>query len=115
MRDSGLKGSFRLSRSQIDAQVSSVSPGIFALGQRSADGAKFTIWRVGRSDADLCRHLHKYVGKYSFFKFDYAESASEAFERECDLFHRFSPQDNRTHPTRPMGTRWRCPRCEIFD
>ena len=115
MRDSGLKGSFRLSQSQVDAQVTAVSPGIFALGHRSADGSKFTIRRVGRSDADVNRRLHAYVGRYSHFKFDYSPSSSAAFEKECALFHRLNPQDNRIHPTRPLGTLWRCPVCQIFD
>jgi hypothetical protein len=115
MRDSGLKGSFRLSASQVDAQVVAVSPGIFALGHRSADGSKFTIRRVGRSDADVNRRLHAYVGRYSHFKFDYSPSSSTAFEKECSLFHRLNPQDNRIHPTRPAGTLWRCPMCGIFD
>ena len=115
MRDSGLKGSFRLSASQVDAQVVAVSPGIFALGHRSADGSKFTIRRVGRSDADVNRRLHAYVGRYSHFKFDYSPSSSTAFEKECSLFHRLNPQDNRIPPTRPAGTLWRCPMCAIFD
>jgi hypothetical protein len=41
-------------------------------------------------------------------------SSQTAFERECDLFHDFSPPGNRLHPDRPRGTRWRCHRCEIF-
>ena len=36
LRDSGLKGSFPLNRIQVDVQVVAVSPGIFALGHRSA-------------------------------------------------------------------------------
>jgi hypothetical protein len=115
MRDSGLKGSFLLSRAQVDANVTSVSPGIFVLGHRSADGSKFSVKRVGRSDADVNRRLHEYVGRYSRFKFGYSPSSSAAFEKECALYHRLNPQDNKTHPTRPVGTLWRCPMCEIFD
>jgi hypothetical protein len=115
MRDSGLKGSFPLSRIQVDVQVGAVSPGIFALGHRSPDGSKFTILRVGRSDGDVNRRLHEYVGRYSHFKFSYSPSSSAAFEQECSLFHRLSPLDNRTHPTRPVDTMWRCPMCQIFD
>ena len=115
MRDTGLKGSFVLSRAQVDAQVVAVSPGIFALGRRSADGTKFAISRVGRSDADVNRRLHAYVGRYSHFKFSYSPSSRMAFEEECALFHRLSPLDNKVHPTRPVDTIWRCPLCHIFD
>jgi hypothetical protein len=114
MRGSGLKGSFPLSRLQVDVNVAAVSPGIFALGHRSPDGSKFSIKRIGRSDADVNRRLHDYVGRYSHFKFGYSPSSDSAFEMECALYHRLSPQDNRIHPTRPVGTMWRCPMCEIF-
>jgi hypothetical protein len=115
MRGSGLKGSFPLSRTQVDAHVSVVSPGIFALGHRSADGSKFTIARVGRSDADVNRRLRDYIGQYSHFKFGYSPSSAEAFEKECALYHQLNPRDNKAHPPRPAGTIWRCPKCEIFD
>ena len=114
MRGSGLKGSFPLNRAQVEAHVSVVSPGIFALGHRSADGSKFTIARVGRSDADVNRRLRDYIGQYSHFKFGYSPSSAEAFERECALYHQLNPRD-KAHPLRPAGTIWRCPKCEIFD
>ena len=115
MRGSGLKGSFALNRAQVEAQVAIVSPGIFALGHRSADGSKFTIARIGRSDADVGRRLRDYIGRYPHFKFGYAPSSAAAFEQECALFHRLNPRDNKAHPLRPAGTIWRCPMCEIFD
>ena len=101
MRNSGLKGSFPLERITSDARVVAVSPRIFPL-YRWADGWKFTIRRVGRSDADVNRRLHAYVGRYSHFKFDYSPSSSTAFEKECSLFHRLNPQDNRS----PHSTSW---------
>lgn len=115
MGDTVLMGSFVLSRAHVDAHVVAISPGIFALGQRSADGLKFAIRRVGRSDADVNRRLHAYVGRYSHFKFAYSLSSRMAFEEECALFHRLNPLDNRIHPTRPVDTIWRCPQCHIFD
>lgn len=115
MRGSGLKGSFALNRIQVDVQVAAVSPGIFALGERSADGTKFKVKRVGRSDGDVNRRLHEYIGRYPHFKFDYAPSSAAAFERECVLYHQFAILDNKIHPTRPSGTLWRCPMCQIFD
>jgi hypothetical protein len=115
MRGSGLKGSFPLTRVQVDAHVCVVSPGIFALGHRSADGSKFTIGRVGRSDSDVNRRLHAYIGRYSHFKFGYSPSSAAAFEKECALYHQLGPRDNTGHPARPEGTMWRCPMCEIFD
>ncbi len=115
MRGSGLTGSFPLTKVQVDARVAVVSPGIFALGDRSADGSTFTIARVGRSDADVNRRLHDYIGRYPRFKFGYSPSSVAAFEKECALYHQLKPRDNQAHPFRPSGTIWRCPMCEIFD
>jgi hypothetical protein len=115
VRGSGLKGSYPLNRIQIDVHVGAVSPGIFALAQCSTDGLKFTIQRVGRSEGDVNRRLHAYIGRYPHFKFAYAPSSAAAFEKECSLYHQFNPLDNKIHSSRPSGTLWRCPMCQIFD
>lgn len=115
MRGSDLKGTFALNRAQVDANVPLVSPGIFVLGYRSADGSKFTVARVGRSESDINRGLLGYIGRYPYFKFAYSESSAAAFEKECMLYHQLSPRDNKSHPPRPAGTIWRCPMCAIFD
>ena len=84
----------------------------FALG-RSENGT-FYIRYVGRSGDDVATTLGEHVGDYQHFKFAYFSSPSTAFEKECQLFHDFSPPGNRLHPDRPKGTTWSCPRCRMF-
>jgi hypothetical protein len=46
---------------------------------------------------------------YDAFKFRTYVSTRRAFEKECQLFHAFAPPDTKTHPVRPLGTRFVCP------
>lgn len=109
----GLSGPYRLSFDEIDAVVMRRSAGVYALGHTNAQGL-FCISHIGRSDSDIRARLLDYIGSDMLFKFGYCSASQTAFERECGLFHDFSPPGNRLHPDRPKGTRWRCPRCQIF-
>jgi hypothetical protein len=113
MPSSGLRGPFALTSTGIDNNVTYTSPGAYALG-RTKD-SKFLISYVGRSDDDVNARLHDHEGNYEQFKFEYCKSAKAAFEKECTLFHDFSPPDNDVHPARPRGTDWQCPRWDAFD
>lgn len=104
----GLKGPFRLTHEKIDEVVTQTSPGAYALGRY--DGA-FYISYVGRSDDDINKRLHDWAGEYSYFKFDYFPSAKAAYEKECRLWHDFRPPDNKSHPSKPEGSGWKCPVC----
>jgi hypothetical protein len=115
MPSTGLAGSFPLTHDEIDKVVRVTSPGTYALGDIDPADRAFAIARVGRSDNDLNDRLHDYVGKYRRFKAGYSPNAKAAFEKECHLFHDFSPPDNYIHPDRPNGTNRTCPRCLIFD
>ncbi|MEM7775367.1 MAG: hypothetical protein AAF732_07130 [Pseudomonadota bacterium] len=105
-----LKGPYSL---QVDTIRQAVSPrrlGVFALGH--IDHANtFRIERVGRSDEELREELMKFVGSSSHFKFKLTMTAMQTFRLECELFHRFRPQGNFIHPTRPPNTTWACPVC----
>lgn len=101
-----------LSDQDVDASVTSVSPGVYVL-----DKTKSGPWvnsYVGRSDVDLNARLKKWVGKYFHFRAAYMGSPLAAFEAECELFHAFNPTDNTAHPARPANSNWVCPRCYIF-
>lgn len=110
-----LSGPFDLTHDEIDKVVTSVSPGAYALGQVVDAAGNLRVRRVGRSDNDLNRRLHDYVGLYPSFKAGYLPSAKAAFDKECGLFHDFNPPDNKMHPDRPAGTNWTCPHCSTFD
>jgi hypothetical protein len=56
----GMDGSFALEDGVIDAVVGRRSPGNYALGFLE-DGA-FVVFYVGRSDCDVGRRLHEWVG-----------------------------------------------------
>lgn len=109
----GLTGPFRLSFDAIEAAVNRKSAGVYALGREDAEG-NFRVSHVGRSDSDVRTRLLDYIGSEALFKYRYCSAAQTAFEKECELFHDFSPPGNRMHPGRPKGTKWRCPRCQIF-
>lgn len=112
MANSGLHGPFPLTADTIRAQVIHTQPGAYALGR--VEGNTFHIARVGRSDDDVGDRLGDYVGQYDSFKFDYFSNATQAFEKECNLYHDFSPVDNVIHPDSPDGMSLECPKCNAL-
>ena len=113
MTKTGLQGPYRLSFDTIDTAVTRTLPGVYALGYADVQG-RFCISHVGRSDDDVRTRLRDYIGSAALFKYGYYASSQTAFEKECELFHDISPPGNRLHPDRPKGTKWRCPRCQMF-
>ncbi len=107
-----LRGPFVLSDEMIDEEVD-LRPGAFALGSLEGSGIFRVAW-VGRSDTDVNNQLHVHVGSYQHFSFELHFNAWQAFEAECNLFHDLDPSDNPTHPLRPAGTAWKCPRCRLL-
>ena len=113
MVSTGLKGSYPLTESDINTNVTMASAGAYALG-RLKDEA-FLVSYVGRSDDDVNARLKQHVSDYARFKYRYFPSPKAAFEKECDLYHDFEPPDNKIHPARPKNSDWTCPRCSTFD
>ena len=113
MASSGLRGPYPLTKDGIDGEVTSISPGAYALGH--SDNNTFYIDYVGRSDTDVNDRLHDHIGDNPQFKYEYYASSKAAFEKECHLYHDFKPPRNNIHPARPQGRDWECPRCTIFD
>jgi len=112
-----MKGSYPLTDEKIDDVVTRTSAGNYALGHKDDD--TFIVQYIGRSDSDVNKRLHKWVGgKYNRFKYSYSSSPKAAFERECRNYHDFGENeklDNSSHPDRPDGSGWECPVCDIFD
>ncbi len=113
----GMTGPFSLDNGTIDAKVAKSRIGNYALGHVNSSDM-FIVKYVGRSDACVNTRLKSHVGKHPKFKFSYASSQKEAFEKECNNYHDFGgPKgelENDIHPARPDGTNWKCPRCSIF-
>jgi len=107
-----LYGPLPLDPERIDDHLQANSPGVYALGF-SVDGM-FLIKQVGRSDEDLRSALKAHVGgPHSQFKFAYALSSRDAFEKQCQLFHALVILNDPIHPTAPAGTDLKCPGCAI--
>ncbi len=111
----GMMGPFDLVPESIDANIPVTSPGNYALG--TVEDGTFYVSYVGRSDEDLNGRLKAWLQKrYTSFKFSYAPSSRDAFEKECVNFHDFGGTeilDNERHPARPPGSGWTCPICDI--
>lgn len=60
MRSLEMSGSFPLSDEAIDGALQRTSPGNYALGYMEDDA--FRVFYVGRSDSDVRRRLHEWVG-----------------------------------------------------
>jgi len=69
-----MSGSYPLSEEGIDAAMTRTSPGNYALGY--LDGDTFSVFYVGRSDADVRQRLHEWVGRPS--QYDRYASGSRA-------------------------------------
>jgi len=114
MPNSGLHGPHSLTAAGVSSDVKGVGPGAYALGNTN-DKNLFVISYVGRSDDDLAGRLQQHVLKpYLQFKYGFLPSSAAAFDKECRLYHDFSPPDNRVHPARPQGTNLRCPVRAVF-
>lgn len=104
-----LLGPFELSFDAVDAMQGSAA-GVFAVGYLDGSG-RFRIERIGRDDRDLKGCLQSMIGSGSRFKYARTRSARDAFVAECELFHKFRPPGNISHPARPSGSDWVCPAC----
>ena len=71
-----MSGSYPLNDEAIDAMVSRTSPGNYALGYM--EDATFMVFYVGRSDSDVKRRLHEWVGTPSRYE-KYAPSTRAAW------------------------------------
>jgi uncharacterized pyridoxamine 5'-phosphate oxidase family protein len=111
MASLNMKGPYDFTAKEIDKWVDAEKIGNYALGHMKED--TFIVNYVGRSDIDVNAELKKRLtSKYPKFKFSYASSAKDAFERECHNYHDFGGKeklDNENHPDRPDGTSLPCP------
>jgi len=115
MANSGLYGPYPLTANGVAANVKGKGAGAYALGSTDADGV-FRIAYVGRSDDHLAGRLQQHVLEpYLQFKHAFFPSAKAAFDKECWLYHTFTPPDNKVHPARPRNANWSCPGCKTFD
>ena len=115
MANLNMNGPYSFDKETINDVITRTSAGNFSLGY--VDNSTFYVLYVGRADSDVKERLLQHLGeKYTEFKFSYATSPKNAFEKECQNYHDFNPRDNIIHPDRPSNSKdWKCPVCDIFD
>lgn len=106
-----MNGPYQLNEKEIKKVLASTRIGNYALGHMNGD--KFIVNYVGRSDSDVQGRLVSWVDESPrpLFKYSYADTVREAFEKECKNYHDFSPSDNEIHPDKPEGKTYPCPVC----
>lgn len=114
--------SYNLTYEEIDRVVSEERIGNYAYGYLNEKGV-FIVCYVGRSDTDLKKRIKHGIEDmkadptcpYERFKFSYASSIQEAYEKECRNYHDFGGEDgylrNEVHPSKPEHYGGICPVC----
>lgn len=109
-----LWGPFPLTPGGIGAAITAALPGVYALGKLETGSGVFKVRYVGRDDQDVKIRLTNHLAEwYPHFFYRCYFSAQQAFEEECELYHKFHPSDNKAHPSRDQNSDWACPRCGI--
>ena len=120
-----MDGPYDFNKDSIDINVTKVSVGNYALGFVDNNSDNFHVTYVGRSDSDVKERLQKQLSetkkiiskfetKKISFKYSYASSPKEAFEKECFNYHNFvgsKKLSNNSHPEKPRDENWKCPVC----
>ncbi len=109
-------GPFDLENDIIESNVTRSGPGTFRLGHNDVWG-QLSVRYIGRSDDDLKAELRRQSQKkkYTRFTFQLAETARQAFERNCRDYHKYRGNgylDNSKHPTVPASHDVPCPICK---
>ena len=114
--------SHNLTYDEIDRLVLENSIENYAYGYLNDKGV-FIVCYIGRSDTDLkerIKHGIEYMKanpncRYERFKFSYADSIQEAYEKECQNYHDFGGEEgylrNKEHPAKPDRYEGTCPIC----
>jgi hypothetical protein len=115
MASLGMMGPFEFTREKVD-QLAENKPGNFALGKFDSETSKMVVMFVGRADVDLNAVVKAFLTnpRYKAFKCSQAEDAKAAYEKECRNWHDFGGAvklDNKSHPSKPDGVDWKCPKC----
>lgn len=110
---------YQFNRDKINTVITRKCCGNYALGYIADD--TFIVKYVGRADSDVRERLLQHIDEdYESFKFSYATSPKDAFEKECKNYHDFGGDEgrlhNKIHPDRPSNSKsWKCPCCDKFD
>ena len=110
-----MSGPYNLNEETVELLVEN-KIGNYALGYVDKNNT-FIVRYVGRVDtANLSKRIKDHIEEYDDcdkFKFSYAKTSKEAFEKECINFHDFGGMEgslhNSNHPDKPNNTNYKCP------
>lgn len=117
-------GPFDLTDDEVNKRVEENRVGNYAFGCiENIDGKRvFVVRYVGRSDTNLRERIKQsykqnesifFDSKCNFFKFSYASTIQEAYEKECRNYHDFGEHIhllNKEHPAKPKDKEYfNCP------
>jgi hypothetical protein len=100
-------GLLRLDHATIEREVTEHRPGVYVLLSEHNHGGRLEY--VGRADEDMNERLKEWMNSFGWFFYAYADSATDAFQKECALYHHINPPANAVHPVPPAGSS--CPVC----
>ncbi len=115
--------SYDLTYDVIDKVIEDNRIGNYAYGYLDNQGV-FIVLYVGRSDNNLKERIKHGITdiknnptlRFERFKFSYANSVIEAYEKECRNYHDFGGEYNKLynkiHPTKPDDYNGLCPICK---
>lgn len=98
-----LFGPFVYDKATINAKIPDNVKGNYILGNID-DKGEFEARYIGRADKNLKERIGHELGVYSYFFFSIAESARDAFNQECLMWHLGGEDkelDNKIHPDKP--------------
>ncbi len=99
-----LYGPYRYEKDVISAVIPENVKGNYILGDLNEDG-DFIVKYVGRSDSNLKTRIGHDIGKYKHFYYSIADTAREAYDQECLMWHLYGGEegnlDNSIHPDKP--------------
>lgn len=92
--------------SEVEKYLKDGAIGVYILSR--GDNVAHYVGRSGNLKARLQRHGQDNQG-YIHFWYEQVNSALEAYDLECELYHKYNPSDNENHPAIPPGSTWTCP------
>ena len=97
-----MKGPFRLEHATINREVAERRSGVYVLiSEHNTTGQ---LEYVGRADGDLNERLQDLVNSFGWFFFAYADSASDAYQKESALYTHVNPPANGAAPLPPAAS-----------
>ncbi len=104
-----LQGPLRIDHPTIKAAITESRPGVYVLVSEHSATGEFEY--VGRADQAVNEKILAWMNSFGWVYWAYADSAEDAYQKECRLYHQINPGANARHPKSPEGSALNCPEC----